>query len=308
MKARSAILITGASGGMASIVASLLHEKYQLVGVDPRPLSASRPFPGEFFQMDYRSRKLADLFRQYQFKGILHLGRLPLASESRRMVRYNTNVLGTRHILELALKYGVYNVVVSSTFHVYGAHQHNHLHIREDDPLRASQIFPELVDVVELDHVATTFSLKHRDIRTVILRPVNVVGPRIQNRITQFLRGKYCPYVLGYDPVQQFLHEQDFARALKLSLESDKSGIYNIAGEGVIPFTRAIKLAGAIPLPVPHFFAYPTAELISRLGMSFPKHLIDYFRYPTIIADQAFRNDFGFRPDITTVKALRSIR
>jgi hypothetical protein len=60
---------------------------------------------------------------------------------------------------------------------------------------------------------------------------------------------------------------------------------------------------------VPHLVAYPAFALASQMGLyRFPKHLIDYFRYPTIISDKTFREEMGFAPGVTTMEALRSIR
>jgi UDP-glucose 4-epimerase len=309
--AKPKILVTGAAGGLASVVVHRLADDYDLVGVDPRAMrSGAREFPGEFHQVDYRQRKMADVFRKHRFHALLHLGRVPVTARARKSLRYNLNVLGTRSLLDLSLKFGVKNVVVFSTFHVYGAHQHNHLQITEEDPLRASQIFSELSDAVELDNASTMFLLRYRErIRTVILRPANVVGHLIQNQISQLLRGQYCPVLLGYDPMMQFVHESDVAEALILALASDRAGIYNVAGEGVIPWSHAVRAAGSIPVPVPHLLAYPAFALASQIGVyRFPKHLIDYFRYPTIISDKAFREEMGFAPGVTTMEALRSIR
>lgn len=161
---------------------------------------------------------------------------------------------------------------------------------------------------MDLDNAAAAFLLKHPEVRVVILRPVNVIGPSITNRISSFLRSKFCPYVMGYDPPLQFIHESDFARALRLSLATENRGIYNVAGEGVVPFTGAIRLAGSTPLPVPSLLAYPAAEIADRLGMSFPAHLVDYFRYPVVLSDQPFRRDFGFRSQVSTREALESLR
>lgn len=305
------ILVTGAAGGLASVAVHRLADDYDLVGVDPRPMRSHQPaFPGEFHQVDYRQRKMADVFRNHQFHALLHLGRVPVTATARKSLRYNLNVLGTRSLLDLALKFGVRNVIVFSTFHVYGAHQHNHLQITEADPLRASQIFAELSDAVELDNASTMFLLRHREqVRTMILRPVNVVGPLIKNQISQLLRAKYCPVLLGYDPMMQFVHESDVAEALILALRSDRSGIYNVAGEGVVPWSHAVRAAGAVPIPVPHMVAYAAFALASQMGIyRFPKHLIDYFRYPTIISDKAFREELGYAPGVTTIEALRSIR
>jgi UDP-glucose 4-epimerase len=308
MSSQPRVLITGAVGGLAAAVVETLAERYSLVGVDPRPLKPGMEFPGEFHQIDYRQRKMADVFRRYRFDALFHLGRVPTTSPVGDSHRYNLNVLGTQNLLDLALRYAVKNVIVFSTFHVYGAHEQNHLHITEEAPLRATQTFSELSDAVELDHISTMFLLKHRDVRTVILRPVNVIGPRIMNQITRLLRSEFVPILMGYDPLQQFIHEQDVAKALSLCLESDKSGVYNLAGEGVIPYSRAIQLAGGKKVPIPSFLAYTAFGVGAHAGSRFPRHLIDYFRYPTVVSDAAFRRDFEFYPDVRTVDALRNLR
>lgn len=306
-KRGSTVLVTGAAGGLASIVSDQLSEDFRLVGVDPRPMPYGRNFPGAFHTVDYTHRKMADLFRRYSFSAVLHMGRVAATSRMSRSARYNVNVLGTRNILMLARKYSVRRVVVFSTFHVYGAHQHNHLHLVEDEPLRASQIFPELSDAIELDNYARTFSLQYPEISTLILRPVNVVGSKIRNEISQLLRGDYVPKLLGYDPMLQFIHEVDVARALRLALDSSRSGVYNVAGEGVVPWSMAIELSGGTSVPIPHLLAYPILGALSPISR-IPKHLIDYFRYPVILKDQGFRRDFGFSPSVTTVDALASVR
>lgn len=310
MSEKRGLLITGAAGGLTNLVAEALQEDYRVVGVDTRSLSPGQEFPGEFYRIDYLHRKMADVFRKNSFHTLLHLGRLSVvATEFTRSQRFRINVLGTQKLLELALKYGIKRVVVLSTFHVYGAHQHNHIHINETEPLRASQIFPELVDAIELDHVTRVFLHQYRRVRTLLLRPVNVIGPRIHNRITQLLKAERCPILMGYDPVLQFIHEEDLKRAILLTLSrEDQSGIYNVAGEGAIAYSAAIRAAGSRAVPIPHFLAYPAVGLLARFKLSFPKHLIDYFRYPTIVTDAAFRRDFGYEPSIGTLEALQSLR
>lgn len=302
------LLITGAAGGLARITVNQLAADYELVGVDLRDLPQGTKFPGEFRKMSYTQRYLADLFREKNFHGLIHLGRIPLNAEMSPDHRYTVNVQGTRNILDLAQKYSLKKVIVLSSFHVYGAHPHNPMNLTEDDSLRATQNFPELADAVELDHLSVAFMLAHPEIQTVVLRPANVIGTRIRNQISNLLRSERVPILMGYDPMMQFIHESDLSQAILLVLESEKSGVYNVAGEGLVPYSYAIRLAGGKEVQLPHFFVAPMMGLLFRAGIGFPSHLANYYRYPTIISDARIRRELGYEPRVTTVAALRGIR
>ena len=302
------VLVTGAAGQLAVLLARRRAARGdQLTGIDARPLPRGQTFPGDFLQARYTQRRVDEAFRRVRPDVLVHLGRVRTAEVSSFSQRYTQNVLGTRRLLDLARRYEVRRVVVLSTFHVYGAHQHNHLHLTEDDPLRASQLFPELADAVELDHAATNFLWRYRRVETVVLRPVNIVGPTLNNFITRLLRARRCPYFVGYDPMLQFVHEDDVARALELAADAGKFGVFNVAGEGVVSWSHAIRLAGGDPLPVPHVLAYPLVGALARLRLGVPKHLMDYFRYPVVVTDARFREEFGYAPARTTVETLAAV-
>ncbi len=303
------VLVTGAGGALARLTTKILAGKYHLIGVDPRPLPSNTHFPGEFFQIDYHHRQMAEVFRSRKVHALLHLGRV--RSDTNRTsanYRFEMNVIGTNKLLELCKLHEVKHLIVLSTYHVYGAHRHNHAYLSEEEPLRASQTFPELADAVELDHAATTFLWRYPDIRTTILRPVNIIGKHVKNTICQMLRGGFCPHLIGYDPLMQFIDEKDMARALILALENSQRGIFNVAGEGVLPYSKAIELAGAVPIPLPGFVSYPIARVLAGFGIGFPPHLLEYFRYQTVVSDEAFRRDFKFQPKVSDPVSLRSLK
>jgi UDP-glucose 4-epimerase len=302
------ILITGASGALARLVGGALSPKYDLVGVDPRMPPSAQHFPGKLVVADYHSRKLDDVFREHHFDAVLHLGRIRESQKYSPQYRFQMNVVGTGKLLELCKSTGVKHLIVLSTYHVYGAHKLNPLQLIEESPLRASQSFPELADAVELDHAATTFMWKDREVTTTILRPVNVVGKHVRNTICSLLRSGLCPKILGFDPLMQFMDEKDLARALILALEKPTSGIFNVAGEGVIALSHAIRHAQAVAVPIPPFISAGFVRALSQIGsIGFPPYLIDYFKYPVIVNDDAFRLAFGFKPKVKTVQSLRNL-
>jgi UDP-glucose 4-epimerase len=302
------VLITGASSAIARLVAGALSPKYDLVGVDPRPAPRDTHFPGEFVVADYHSRKLDEVFLKHQFDSVMHLGRIRESQRYSSQYRFQMNVIGTQKLLDLCKLHQVKNLIVLSTYHVYGAHRLNALQLTEDSPLRASQSFPELVDAVELDHAATTFMWRNREVRTTVLRPTNVIGKHIRNTICSLLRSGVCPKIFGFDPLMQFIDEKDLARALILSLEQNVAGVFNVAGEGVIAYSHAIRHADAVTVPLPPFISAGLVRLVAELSkMNLPPYLMEFFKYPTIINDDAFRSKFGYQPKVKTVQSLRNL-
>jgi len=308
-RSRPTALITGVAGMLAAKVALDLSRDHDIIGLDTRPLRPGVRFPGKYVQVrHYAQRQIAEVFRQHRPAVVVHFGSLP--SQVRDPTRrFTDNVLGTRNLFKQAIKVGTKRVVVQSTYHVYGAVHSNHVNIQEDEPLRASQTFPEIADVVEMDHAATTFLWQHREVQTVVLRMANMVGPQIRNFVCRTLRRPRVPRLLGYDPVMQFIHEDDTVRAFGLAARGNGWGVYNVAGEGAVAWSWAIRHAGAQYVSVPHLLAIPAMELLFRArGVTLPAHLIDYFRYPVIIDDTRFREDFSFQERYSTVEALRSVR
>jgi len=302
------VLVTGASGAIARLVASALSPKYEWVGVDPRPCPSETHFPGEFMIADYHSRKLDEVFKRHKFDAVLHLGRIRESQKYSPQYRFQMNVIGTQKLLELCRTNGVKNLVILSTYHVYGAHRLNPLVIGEDAPLRASQSFPELSDAVEMDHAATHFMWKVREVRTTILRPTNVIGKHVRNTICSLLRSGICPRVFGFDPLMQFIDEKDLARALILALENPVPGIFNVAGEGVIALSHAIRHAQAMAVPVPPVITASLVRLLAEVSrIPFPPYLLEFFKYPTILSDDLFRKTFGYQPKVKTVQSLHHL-
>ncbi|WP_372369464.1 NAD-dependent epimerase/dehydratase family protein [Candidatus Uabimicrobium sp. HlEnr_7] len=288
------VLITGMSGGLANLLAAKLATKFTIVGVDFRKYPGVWPYQGEFIHLDYTKRSFGDIFHKHKFKAVIHLGRIGNPTE-KFYKRYNLNVLGTANILNLCTKHQVETVLIFSTFHIYGAHQYNPVNIDEEAPLRAGQIFPEIIDAVELDNLATSYFWKNRNARTIILRPCNIIGRDIKNTMSNYFRRSYVPYLMGFNPMQQYIHQEDITNAIILAIENENiHGVYNITGGEAIPVKAAIKIAQQKGVAVPHHLAYSLVHRLAYFGLGFPHHLLDYFRYPVIISDQKFRDVTGF--------------
>lgn len=145
------------------------------------------------------------------------------------------NASGTVNVLWAAKECGVPAVVTASTSAIYG-----------DDPvfpkhetMAPTPLSPYAVSKLTGEYYGKVFADLY-GIRTVFLRYFNVFGPRqdpnseyaavIPKFITRLLSGK-PPIIYGDgEQTRDFIFVADVVRANVTAMESDASGVYNIAG------------------------------------------------------------------------------
>lgn len=306
MARKQVALITGMAGGLSQLVgAELVRRGFEVVGVDYRPLPRTLPFRSTVYQANYNKTKIEDVFRRHRPTHVLHLGRVGNLKEQIGK-RFDLNVIGSRKVMEQACKYEAQRLVVLSTFHIYGAHPANHIPIDEDDPLRAGSIFPQIADAIQLDGQAAAWIYQHPEVPGVVLRPCNIVGPQIKNAMSRFLRQPTVAAILGFDPMTQFIHQQDLTDAVVAAATGAQVGVFNVAGRDALPWREALRLTGARIVPVPSFVAQAYLGVVGMFVPALPAHLVDFFKYPCVIADQRIRSAFAWEPEIGAIDAVRA--
>ncbi|NNM51790.1 MAG: SDR family oxidoreductase [Pseudomonadales bacterium] len=307
MSERPYLLITGAAGALTQQVIRRLRRDYRLVVCDARR-EVSMPADIPSFHIDFNKRHFEDLFRQYPFSGIIHLGRIG-PNESTRMHRYNANVLGTQRLFDLSVKYGVPQVLVLSTYFVYGASPYNPAMLTEDAPLKATEITMDLVDSVELENLSNIYLWKHPELNITVLRPCNIVGPGVNNSMSVLLSSARAPVLAGFSPIMQFIHLEDMADAIVLAYEKNKPGIYNVAPDDWVAYQRAVELCGCKKIWVPSIPpALPLAIARRMKWKGFPPYLLQYFKYPVTLNGHLFRDTFDFHPQYTLCEIMTHYR
>ena len=301
------VIITGIAGRLGRIVARRLHHdvEWQIVGLDRRPMPG-RPKDIEHHQVDLRSKKARDLFRAGDVDALIHLGVMH-DPRARPAELYSWNITGTTKLLEYCQAYQVPKVVLLSSANVYGPRPDNPQFLTEDAPLLAAQRFPQMRDLVEIDHLVSTFLWRAGGVETVILRPVHIVGP-VHNAPSNYLRIERPPVLLGFDPMVQLIHAQDVAAAIALALAPGRRGIYNLVGPGEVPLSVVLKELGREPLAIPHPFARPILSLAFRFGLSsFPVAELDFIRYVCMVDGRRATAELGFRPQFGLRETIRAV-
>jgi UDP-glucose 4-epimerase len=190
--------------------------------------------------------------------------------------------------------YGVKRCVFVGRHTYYGAAADSPLYHREEDPPMAVTTFPELADLVAADLYAGTALWRHPTLDTLVLRCCYTLGPALHGTLASFLRGKRVPTVLGFDPLFQFMHEDDLAAAIALTLDRGDRGVYNVAGPQPLPLSQIIRQTGRTPMPIPE----PLFRLaLGRFGLPrLPPGALSHIKFPVVVDDGPFRQATGFAP------------
>jgi UDP-glucose 4-epimerase len=300
------VIVTGLSGNLGRALAKLLHTETRVVGVDRRPFPG-RPKDIAQHRVDIRKAKVEEAFRQHRPEALIHMGimhdpRVP------RSEAHSFNVVGTHKILDLCVRHGVKKVVVLSSANVYGPRPDNSNFMPEETPLMAAERFSQIRDLIELDMYAQSFMWKHPEIETVILRPVNIVGPTVKNAPSNYLRLEAPLTVLGFDPMVQLVHEEDVCRALVLALRPGLRGVFNVTGPGEVPLSAVLRELGRRPIPIPHLLVRTLVRRAFEARLSgFPPEEVDHIQYLCVVDGSRFAREAGWSPARSMRETIRSV-
>jgi UDP-glucose 4-epimerase len=301
------VVITGIAGRLGRLLARRLHRDagVRVIGLDRREF-VGKPKDIEHVRVDLRSKKAVDVFRGNKVDALVHMGVMhdPRASKKEH---HSWNVGGTTRLLEVCTRYQVPKVVVLSSANVYGPRPENAQFLTEDAPLMGSQDFPEIRDLIEVDHLASSFLWRARDTETVVLRPVHILGG-VRNAPSNYLRLKIVPTLLGFDPMVQVIHELDVVAAIALALRPGVRGVFNVVGPGELPLSAILAELGRATVPIPHPLARPLFTAAWRLGLtSFPVPELDFIRYVCMVDGTRAAQELAFRPRFSLKETISAV-
>jgi nucleoside-diphosphate-sugar epimerase/1-acyl-sn-glycerol-3-phosphate acyltransferase len=303
------ILVTGAarSTGQRLIAALASSPRVaRIIAVDDFPLPDELPDKVEPIQASLDSPALIKALQTEGVDTLVHLGvsAEPEAMGGRAVMK-ERNVLGTMQLLAAAYHApDLRRLVLKSTAAVYGSTPADPALWTESTPHEAPRSgFGK--DAIQVEDYVRSFDRRRRDVTVTILRLANQVGPTVTNPLTRYFELPTCPTVLGFDPRLQFLHEADTERVLERAvLGPAVRGTFNVAGDGVVLLSQAIRIAGRPPLPIPEPLVSAVAELLRRT-LDFSPEQVRYLQFGRVADTTAARERLGFTPKWSSMDAFR---
>ncbi len=166
----------------------------------------------------------------------------------------------------------------SSTL-VYGAHPKDPVFFAEETRRATPPKAMVERSLLEVESYVRDFAVDNPHVNVAMLRFSNVLGPDITTPLAKALELPVVPSVFGYDPRFQFVHETDVVRAILFVLEGKVQGIYNVAGDGLLPWSEVAAIAGKRTFPLPPVGLGLLSMPLNRLGLDLPPELLDLLRH-----------------------------
>lgn len=309
---RSVVAVIGSHSFLGSRLLARLRDDprwTRLVAVDVRPPEEAHPrvvFRRLDLSRPSAEIELAEVLTSEKVDTVVHVAFLggPIADQA---FAHELEAIGTLNVLTACTEAKVARLVVQSTTAVYGAHPRNPALLTEDQPLRAGGV-RFLEDRVDAEGALARHAREHPERQVAILRLATVVGRKVRNVATRYLRAGVAPTLLGYDPLVQALHEIDAVEALALAVGSDATGAFNVVGAGVLPLSTALRLCGTTPLALPAPLARSVLGALGAFGLtSVPPAFLEFLRYGWVADGERARLALGFVPRFSTREAILQV-
>jgi UDP-glucose 4-epimerase len=263
----------------------------------------------EFVPADIRNPLIAKVIRQAKVDTVVHAAvtAMPGGVGGRTSMK-ELNVIGTMQLLAACQNSErVARLVVKSSTAVYGASPRDPAMFDESMPAKAVPRSGYAKDCAEVEAYVRGFSRRRPDVTVTVFRFANFIGPTVDTSLTRYLALPVVPTAFGFDPRLQLLHTDDATEVLRLASVTDRPGVFNAAGEGVILLSQAIRRSGRLQLPVPLPAVGLVAGLVRRnSSVDFTADQLRLLNYGRVVDVSALQHRFGYVPAYTTESAYAS--
>lgn len=240
--------------------------------------------------------EVAQILKRDHADTLVHLALLSKPTHNTSWA-HELEAIGTLHVLNACAAVRVHKVVLWSLSAVYGAGPQNPNYLTENHRPAGVPQSRFFTDKLEAERLARRFRAENRGAVVTVLRMANILGRRFNNYVSRYFSLPVVPVMLGYDPLIQLLHEEDAVAALKLAVDADFDGEYNVAADGVLPLSTVLALAGKLTLPLPHLVAAPLAQVLWMTQvLDMPASWLEFLRHLCVVDTTKIRQEMGFTP------------
>ena len=260
-----------------------------------------------FVRADIRNPVIAKVIAKERVDTVVHMSVISTpGSAGGRNTMKELNVIGTMQLLAACQKAPtVEHLVVKSTTTVYGASNRDPAMFTEGMEPRRAPRAGYAKDVAEVESYVRGFARRRPDVRVTMLRCANVIGAHVVSPLTSYFRLPVVPTVLGFDARLQFLHERDLLQVLRHAVAREIPGTFNVAGDGIIMLSQAMRRLQRPTVPMPGFAVGQAGSLLRKARVAdFSPEQLGFLTYGRGVDTTRMRDELGFEPSMSTEEAF----
>ncbi|EON25384.1 NAD-dependent epimerase/dehydratase [Nocardioides sp. CF8] len=260
-----------------------------------------------FVRADIRSPVIAKVLAKDDIDTVVHMSVIATpGSAGGRNTMKELNVMGTMQLLAACQKSPtIKSLVVKSTTTMYGASSRDPAMFTEDMGPKRVPSTGYAKDTYEVEGYVRGFARRRPDVNVTTIRAANVIGPHVVSPMTSYFRLPVIPRVLGFDPRLQFLHEDDLLDVLRHAAVSDISGTFNVAGDGMLMLTQAIRRLNKPTVSMPTFALGRVGSALRQARVvDFSPEQLTFLTYGRGVDTTRMREELGFEPRYSTAAAF----
>lgn len=303
------VFITGAAGYLGQqLVQNLLKTtEHHIVATDIREDSPFAPHQNlSYLQLDVRSNEAIQLLKDYQIDTVVHLASIVTpGKKSNREFEYSVDVIGTKNILQACVCANVKRIIVSSSGAAYGYYPDNAAWLTEEEPIRGNEAFAYSYHKRLVEEMLEDYRIQYPKLEQTIFRIGTILGENVRNQITNLFEQKYLIGIAGSDSPFVFIWDKDVVRCFAKAIDSDQTGIFNVAGDGALTVDQLGILLNKRVIKIPATIVSRGLFVLKRLNLTqYGEEQVDFLRYRPVLCNQKLKEQFGYIPEKTSLEVF----
>ena len=294
------ILITGAAGYIGRLLTRALVAQ---APEGTRVLATDRVQPPEVpgvtsRVLDIRDEGFAALLKTEQVDTVVHLAAIlsPPKGANRELL-HDVDVKGTENVLAGCVAAGVKKFVYTSSGAAYGYSANNAPLLAEEHPLRGNREFAYSWHKRLVEERLAVYRAEHPELAQLVFRVSTILGPDVHNAITALFERKIVLGLRGIDTPFCFVWDGDVVQCLVAGALTERTGTFNLTGDGVMTLREVATGMGRRYLGVPERLLRKGLSLLHARGWSeHNEEQVLFLRHRPVLDNAKLKRDFGYVP------------